>query len=202
MTSRPTVRTLLAAAALGLAPLAAPHALAAQQVVMPSHRKTLDPARVLVRRDVLALSDSLLTVQAMIARFEHDPASPSDGVQLSRARALAGACRNAQRQVEPTRATVRDTKFDAGQTKGSVGRPHAALLQGFGPLMSTLVACDSTFRQMATGPKAAAVVRDWGLYRAHKVRDQLNAFQQLANTYLASLGIRPTPPGYRGTLDD
>jgi hypothetical protein len=195
MTHVLSVRRLLAPAALALAliALAAPGTARAQQVIQPSHQKKLDPVRLKLRGDLLALGDSLMSVQAAIARFEREPEAASDAVQISRARVLARACRNAQLQVAPTRATVRDTKLGP-----DVAKRQSALLAEFEPLTRTLAACDTTFQRMSQ-PKNAQETREWGLHRAHKLRDALAPIQRLTNDLFGAAGIQLTPPSATGS---
>ncbi|HEU4698944.1 MAG TPA: hypothetical protein VFS40_07185 [Gemmatimonadales bacterium] len=178
---------LVALAALALAPAGA---LQAQQSIQPigtAPAPTPDAARAKVRGALVALGDSLQTVSAAIARIERAPGSPSDALQLSRARVMGRACGGAATQLVATRRMVRESAIPGARVKAA----QAEYLRALDKLHGTLGWCDSTFLAMSQ-PGKAEEAREWGMNRASRVRAALAEYQQVLLAYGGALGIDPT----------
>lgn len=167
---------------------AAPLALDAQGVVMPSSR--LDGARVRVRDALLVLRDSLMTINGAAASLQRDFRRTSGAVLTARARELSSACARSVRTIGPTKQAV----AAAQATMPGPVRSRDALVRSLDSLSTQLNRCVTEFSAMAA-PDKAEEVRGYGIRRAEPILKALGDYDHAATVFFVSWGIEVRPLG-------
>ena len=177
-------RTLLLLSLMTAAPLA----LDAQGVVMPSGR--LDGARTRVRDAMLVLRDSLMTINGAAASLQRDFRRTSGEVLTARARELSNACARSARTLGPTKQVV----AAAEATNPGPVRSRNALVRSLDSLNTELGRCVTEFGAMAA-PGKAEEVRGYGIRRSEPILRALGDYDRVAGAFFVSWGIEVRPLG-------
>ena len=179
-------RSLLLLFSLATAPIA----LNSQTVVRPAG--PLPAAHVPVRDAMLALRDSLMTVNGAAARLQRDFRQTSDAALTWRAREIANACARSVRTMAPTRKALEAA--DAGDRARMNTR--AAVLRALDSLSVEMTKCSDEFGAMAL-PGKGEVVRGYGNRRAEPILKALYDYDATATRFFKAWGMDVRPLGAR-----
>lgn len=152
-----------------------------------------------MRNSYVSVRDTLRVVSGKSAILLRDIRSATDAVLLSRARGLDAACAASLRHLDRSRGQMLETA-----TARRVPAPRrTALDRAFIELRATLTTCTAEYKGMSHIEKAEEM-RARGVNIAAKNQIAIRNFENAAEPYLLSLGIRVRPHGaganpYAGT---
>jgi hypothetical protein len=162
--------------------------LLAQTVIRPD--PPLDPTRAAVKDALLALRDSLTTIDGAAARLQRDFRQASGPSLLSRARVMEQACARSVRTIPMTRTVLLDAQLT--QPRRVAGRRE--LLGSMDQLKGTLIHCQQEFAKMSA-PGQAETVRGYANDRAARVQSSLRKYEASLRNFFGVMGIKFTPIG-------
>jgi hypothetical protein len=160
----------------------------AQTVIRPE--PPLDSARVVVRDALLALRDSLNTVDAAAARLQRDFRQASGPSLLSRARVMHQACAHSGQTVPSARRVV----LEAQLSQPTRVQHRKELVAAMDQLSKALARCELDFAGMSK-PGEAETVRGYGNDRAIKAQSAIRKCETALSRFLGVMGIKVTPLG-------
>jgi hypothetical protein len=150
----------------------------------------LDSARAALRADLVALRDSLITIDGAAARLQRDYRTASEELLLSRALLMRDACARSTRAVAPTRRAIQEITLSAPQP---VQRRREVLLT-LDTLQKALRRCETEFTELGR-PGQAETIRGYANHRAATVQKTIRVYESKLQPFLAALGIRILPAG-------
>jgi hypothetical protein len=159
-----------------------------QTVIRPD--PPLDSARVVIRDALLALRDSLNTVDAAAARLQRDFRQASGPSLLSRARVMHEACAHSGQTLPSARRVV----LEAQLSQPRQVQHRKELVAAMDQLSKALVRCELDFAAMSK-PGEAETVRGYGNDRAIKAQSAIRKYEIAFSRFLGVMGIKVTPPG-------
>jgi hypothetical protein len=160
----------------------------AQTVIRPDPQ--LDPTRAAVKEALLALRDSLTTIDGAAARLQRDFRQASGPSLLSRARVMEQACARSIHTLPTTRTVLLDAKLS--QPRRVAGRQE--LLDAMDQLKGALTHCQQEFAKMSR-PGQAEIVRGYANDRAVRVQSSLRKYEATLRSFFGVMGIKFTPIG-------
>jgi hypothetical protein len=160
----------------------------AQTVIRPD--PPLDPTRAAVKEALLALRDSLTTIDGAASRLQRDFRQASGPALLSRARVMEQACARSIRTLPPTRTVLLDAQLS--QPRRVAGRRE--LLGAMDQLKGALTHCQEEFAKMSR-PGQAEIVRGYANDRAGRIQSSLRKYDATLRNFFGVMGIKFTPIG-------
>jgi hypothetical protein len=179
------MRRSLVFAVLGLM---AAFPLAGQTAIGPE--PALDSTSAALRDALVALRDSLATIDGAAARMQRDYQAASGPALTAKARLMRDACARSIRTVAPTRKAVVAAEL-AGDQKVKRRRELVTALDS---LRRALGRCETEFAAMSKEGQAEQV-RGYGNDRAAKVQGELRRYEHAVGGFLQVMGIRILPLG-------
>jgi hypothetical protein len=150
----------------------------------------LDSASAALREGYIATRDTLRAVSGKSALLQRDIRSSTDAMLLSRARNLEVLCTASLRQLDRSRVRLLD-----GEVARRAPAPRrTALDRSIIELRAALTTCASEYRSMSL-PESAEAMRARGVNVALKNQVAVRSFENTAELYLLSVGIRVRPHG-------
>lgn len=152
--------------------------------------EVLDSASAVLRDNYVSVRDTLRAVTGKVAILQRDLRSASDAVLLSRARGLDAACSAALRHLDRSRSGT----LGSERGRRAPAPRRTAADRAFIELRATLVECGTEYKAINRLDQASQV-RDRGTGVGIKAQLAIRNFEEAAEAYLLSLGIRVRPFG-------
>jgi len=161
--------------------------------------EVLDSSNAALRDNYVSVRDTLRVVSGKSAILQRDIRISSGAVLLSRARGLDAACAASLRHLDRSRAALLDTEI----ARRAPAPRRTALDRALIELRAALTTCSTEFKAMS-GPAKTEEMRARGVSIAAKNQLAIRNFENAADPYLVSLGIKVRPHGaganpYAGT---
>ena len=152
--------------------------------------EVLDSASAVLRDHYVSVRDTLRAVSGRVAILQRDLRSASDGVLLSRARGLHVACSAALRHLDRTRSET----LESERGRRAPAPRRTAADRAFIELRAALAECITEYKSINRLDQASQV-RERGTGIGIKTQLAIRNFEEAAEAYLLSLGIRVRPYG-------
>ena len=152
-----------------------------------------------MRDSYVSVRDTLRLVSGKSAILMRDVRSATDAVLLSRARGLDAACTASLRHLDRSRTKLLESEM----TRRAPAPRRTTLDRAIIELRAALTTCSAEFKGMSS-PGKGEEMRARGVNIAAKSQLAIRNFENAAEPYLLSLGIRVRPHGaganpYAGT---
>jgi hypothetical protein len=143
-----------------------------------------------MRDSYVSVRDTLRAVSGKSAILQRDVRSATDAVLLSRARGLEVACSASLRHVDRSRSRMLDSEL----ARRAPAPRRTTLDRAFIELRATLSTCAAEYKGMSRWDRAEEM-RARGVNLALKNQLAIRNFENAAEPYLLSIGIRVRPYG-------
>jgi hypothetical protein len=139
----------------------------------------------------VSVRDTLRAVTGKSAILQRDLRTASDAVLLSRARSLDAACSASLRHLDRSQSNTTDNE----RGRRAPAPRRATLDRSFIELRAALSTCAAEYRGMSQADRPGQQMRERGVGIAIKTQLAIRNFEQAAESYLLSVGIRVRPYG-------
>ena len=137
-----------------------------------------------------SVRDTLRAVSGKAALLQRDVRSASDAMLLSRARGLENGCTASLRHLDRSR----DGMLESQLGRGAPAPRRTTLDRATIELRAALTTCTTDYKGISRMAEAGQM-RERGVTTALKTQHAIRVFEDAAEGYLLSLGIRVRPYG-------